>query len=62
MNISSSCPAHNVLYFVTGDADANPAVARPFTIYIGDRMVGFTLFAFDEDYKDPSDRYLLEQQ
>ena len=41
------------------DADDHPAVARPFAIYIGDKMVGFTMFAFDEDYEDPGDRYWL---
>ena len=41
------------------DASDNPAVARPFAIYIEDKMVGFTMFAFDEDWEDPSDRYWL---
>ena len=41
------------------DASDNPAVARPFAIYIENKMVGFTMFAFDEDYEDPSDRYWL---
>lgn len=41
------------------DANGNPAVARPFAIYIDNKMVGFTMFAFDEDYEDPSDRYWL---
>ena len=41
------------------DANDNPAVARPFAIYIDDRMVGFAMFAFDEDYEDPNDRYWL---
>ena len=35
------------------------AAARPFSIYAGDRMVGFTMFAFDEAYADPNDRYWL---
>ena len=41
------------------DANDNPAVARPFAIYVDNRMVGFTMFAFDEDYEDPNDRYWL---
>lgn len=34
-------------------------VARPFAIYCDGEMVGFTMFAFDEDYEDPDDRYWL---
>ena len=41
------------------EADDNPAVARPFAIYVDNKMVGFTMFAFDEDYEDPNDRYWL---
>ena len=41
------------------DANEAPDVARPFAIYIDNKMVGFTMFAFDEDYEDPSDRYWL---
>ncbi|MDE5589788.1 MAG: GNAT family N-acetyltransferase [Acetatifactor sp.] len=41
------------------EADANSNVARPFAVYIDDKMVGFTMFAFDEDYEDPNDRYWL---
>lgn len=41
------------------EAAANSSVARPFAIYIDDKMVGFTMFAFDEDYEDPNDRYWL---
>lgn len=41
------------------DSADNPEVARPFAIYVDDRMVGFTMFAFDEDYEDPYDRYWL---
>ena len=41
------------------EADDNSAVARPFAIYVDNRMVGFTMFAFDEDYEDPDDRYWL---
>ena len=41
------------------DAENNTNVARPFAIYIDDKMVGFTMFAFDEEYEDPNDRYWL---
>lgn len=41
------------------DSADNPEVARPFAIYVDDRMAGFTMFAFDEDYDDPNDRYWL---
>ena len=40
-------------------AKENENVARPFAIYCDGEMVGFTMFAFDEDYKDPDDRYWL---
>lgn len=41
------------------EAENNTNVARPFAIYIDDKMVGFTMFAFDEEYEDPNDRYWL---
>ena len=34
-------------------------VARPFALYCDGKIVGFTMFAFDEDYEDPNDRYWL---
>ncbi len=34
-------------------------VARPFAIYGDDRLVGFTMFAFDMASRDPDDRYWL---
>ena len=40
-------------------AQENKDVARPFAIYCDDDMVGFTMFAFDENYEDPDDRYWL---
>lgn len=40
-------------------AKENEKVARPFAIYSDGKMVGFTMFAFDEDYEDPNDRYWL---
>ena len=40
-------------------AKENENVARPFAIYSDGKMVGFTMFAFDEEYDDPNDRYWL---
>ena len=40
-------------------AKENEDVARPFAIYCDGKMVGFTMFAFDEEYEDPNDRYWL---
>lgn len=40
-------------------AKENEKVARPFAIYCDGKMVGFTMFAFDEEYWDPNDRYWL---
>ncbi|MCR4597686.1 MAG: GNAT family N-acetyltransferase [Acetatifactor sp.] len=40
-------------------AKENADVARPFAIYCDGEMVGFTMFAFDEEYEDPNDRYWL---
>ena len=39
--------------------EAHPGVARPFAIYADDRLVGFCMFAFDPEGKDPDDRYWL---
>ncbi len=41
------------------EAEENAEVARPFAIYIDDKMVGFTMFAFDEENEDPDDKYWL---
>ena len=40
-------------------ASDNADVARPFVIYADGKAVGFTMFAFDEEYEDPNDRYWL---
>ncbi len=40
-------------------AKENGKVARPFAICRDGEMIGFTMFAFDEDYDDPDDRYWL---
>ena len=34
------------------DAKENPDIARPFGIYIEDQLVGFVMFAFDEENED----------
>ena len=36
-----------------------PGVARPFAIYADEKLVGFCMFAFDPEGKDPDDRYWL---
>ncbi len=40
------------------EADGVPEIARPFAVYVDDRMVGFAMFAFDEINDDP-DKYWL---
>lgn len=40
-------------------AKDNGSIARPFAIYCDGEIVGFTMFAFDEDYEDHNDRYWL---
>jgi len=41
------------------DANENAEVARPFAIFADGRMVGFAMFAFDEENEDAEDRYWL---
>ncbi len=36
-----------------------PGVARPFAIYADDKLVGFCMFAFAPEARDPEDRYWL---
>ena len=53
-----------VQYIASNEASWNTAkenekVARPFAICCDGNMVGFTMFAFEEDYEDPNDRYWL---
>lgn len=40
-------------------AKENEKVARPFVIYCDNKIVGFTMLAFDAEYEDPNDRYWL---
>ena len=56
--------AEQAQYIATNEESWNAAlenadVARPFAIYCDGEMVGFTMFAFDEEYEDPDDRYWL---
>ena len=41
------------------EAQENPEIARPFAIYADDKMIGFTMFAWDENNEDPEDKYWL---
>ena len=41
------------------EAQENPEVARPFAIYADDKMIGVTMFAWDENNEDPEDKYWL---
>ena len=51
--------------YIANNADSltaakdNAEIARPFAIYADDRMVGLTMFAFDENNDDPEDKYWL---
>ena len=40
-------------------ANENKTVARPSALCCDGKVVGFTMFAFDENYADPNDRYWL---
>ena len=40
-------------------AKENEKVARPFAICCDGNMVGFAMFAFDEEYENPDDRFWL---
>ena len=51
--------------YIASNADSwnaaleNKEVARPFMICCDGKPIGFTMFAFDEEYEDPNDRYWL---
>lgn len=57
--------AGNQKQYIASNADSwktareNEKVARPFAIRSGEKTVGFTMFAFDEEYENPDDRYWL---
>ena len=44
---------------ITSLNEENRNVARPFAIYQDNRVIGFTMFAFDLASGDPDDRYWL---
>lgn len=51
-------------YIASNEASLNAArenaeVTRPFAIYADDKMIGFTMFAWDENNEDPEDKYWL---
>lgn len=54
--------ADNQMQYIASNEDSwktakeNVKVARPFVIYCDENIVGFTMFAFDEEYEDPNDR------
>lgn len=41
------------------EAKENADIARPFAIYANDKMIGFTMFAWDKNNENPEDRYWL---
>lgn len=41
------------------EAQQNIDIARPFAIYADDKMIGFTMFAWDENNEDPEDKYWI---
>ena len=57
--------ASNQMQYIASNEDSwkaakeNEKTARPFAIYCDGKMIGFTMFAFDEAYEDPDDRYWL---
>ena len=51
--------ASNEKSIKTALSEEHKEVARPFAIYADDRLVGFTMFAFDLESPDPDDRYWL---
>ena len=61
----SLCVREDQKVYIASNADSlktaeeYPEVARPFALYADGRMVGFAMFAFDEEYEDPEDRYWL---
>lgn len=41
------------------DAEKEPKAARPFAICADGKVIGFAMFAWDENNEDPEDRYWL---
>ena len=51
--------ATNASSLETSRKEEYQKIARPFAIYADDTLVGFTMFAFEQDAPDPDDRYWL---
>ena len=57
--------ASNQVQYIASNEDSwraakeNEKVAHPSAVTCDGKMIGFTMFAFDEDYEDPNDRYWL---
>ena len=51
--------ATNASSLETSRKEEYQKIARPFAIYADDNLVGFTMFAFEQDAPDPDDRYWL---
>ena len=57
--------ASNQMQYIASNEDSwksakeNEEVARPFVVFFDEKIVGFTMFAFDKEYDDPNDRYWL---
>ena len=60
---SESCGRPKTIYRLKqgllADGKRKQTVARPFALCCDGKVVGFTMFAFDENYADPNDRYWL---
>ena len=51
--------ASNRMSLETASKEEYRHIARPFAIYADDKLVGFTMFAFELTSSDPNDRYWL---
>ena len=51
--------ASNKKSLETAASEEYKDIARPFAIYAGSKLVGFTMFAFELTSPDPNDRYWL---
>ena len=51
--------AANQVSLETAQSEEYIGIARPFAIYADDKLVGFTMFAFELNSSDPNDRYWL---
>ena len=51
--------ASNKRSLETAESEEYCKIARPFAIYADEKLIGFTMFAFEIDSSDPNDRYWL---